>query len=158
VSSQHKGKRDIMSMGWHMVMEFEPSMIGCFITSANRSFDLIKKSEECVINIPEAHLLDTIIAIGNQPGGDKFEQFGLTAGKARKVKAPVISECYAHFECKLIDKKLIKPYSMFVFKVVKAQAATSPKYPKTVHYRGDGVFMMSGENVSRKAQFRPENL
>lgn len=162
VSSQYKGRSNIMSMGWHMVMEFEPSRIGCFITAANDSYDMIRLSKECVINIPEAHLLDTIIAIGNHhaedEGIDKFQKFGLTPAKAHKVKAPLIRECYAHFECKLVDASLLKKYSQFVFDVVKAQAATAPKYPKTVHYRGEGVFMISGDNVRRKAKFRPENL
>lgn len=160
VSSVHKGERNIMSMGWHMVMEFQPSMIGCFITSANHSYELIRQSKECVINIPEAHLLDTVIGIGNCHGEDvdKFEKFGLSAGKAAKVKAPIIRECYANYECKLVDTSLLNKYSLFVFKVVKAHAAVTPKFPKTVHYRGDGVFMISGGNVSRASKFRPENL
>lgn len=161
VSSEHQGERGIMTMGWHMVMEFEPSLIGCFITPANRSFELIKQSRECVFNIPTAAMLDTVIAIGNCHGSkrfDKFEQFKLTPKKAHKVGAPLIAECYAHFECKLIDTSLIKKYSLFVLEVVKAQAATRPKYPTTVHYRGDGVFMISGKNVDRKRAFRSENL
>jgi hypothetical protein len=43
--------------------------------------------------------------------------------------------------------------------VVKAHAATAPKYPKTIHYRGDGIFMVSGENTARyRGRFRPEML
>ena len=160
VSSAHNGKTNIMSMGWHMVMEFSPSRIGCFITAANHSYEMIRQSRECVINIPTVDLLDQIIAIGNSHGDDcdKFERFGLTAQKATKVKAPLIKECYANYECKVTDTKLLKPYSMFVLEVVKAHVATTPKYPTTVHYRGDGVFMISGENVSRKSKFKPENL
>ena len=59
---------------------------------------------------------------------------------------------------KLIDTSLIKRYSLFVFEVVKAHVATSPRYPTTVHYRGDGVFMVSGKNVSYRRLFKPENL
>lgn len=162
VSSQHNDKRTIMSMGWHMIMEFEPSRIGCFITPANDSFELIRQSGECVINIPEAHLLDTVVAIGNHhgidEGIDKFKQFGLTARASSKVSAPYIAECYAHFECKLADASLLKKYSQFVFEVVKARAAVSPKYPRTVHYRGEGAFMVSGRNVSRKARMIAQNL
>ena len=39
-----------------------------------------------------------------------------------------------------------------------SHVATSPKYPETVHYRGDGVFMISGRNVSYRKLFKPENL
>ena len=81
VSSAWKGKTNIMTMGWHMVMEFEPSLIGCYIWSENHSFDMVRKSKECVINIPTVDLASKVVAIGNTTGRDvdKFAQFGLTA-------------------------------------------------------------------------------
>jgi flavin reductase (DIM6/NTAB) family NADH-FMN oxidoreductase RutF len=160
VSSTYKGERDIMTMGWHMIMEFSPSLVGCFIWDQNHSFNLIRRSKECVINLPTFDMVNTIIGIGNShgPAPDKFAQFNLTAAQASKVDAPLIAECYANFECKLIDASLIKRYSLFVFEVVKAHVATSPRYPTTVHYRGDGVFMISGRNVSYRKQFKRVNL
>lgn len=160
VSSSLNGCDNIMTMGWHTVLEFSPSLIGCMITSANHSFDMIKKSKECVINIPTYDLLDVVVGIGNCSGEDidKFETFGLTKLKAQKVKAPLIKECYANFECKLVDTSLLNKYNFFILKVVKAHVATSPKYPKTVHYRGDGVFMISGKSISLRKNFKPENL
>jgi len=160
ISSQYKGETNIMTLGWQTVISFEPSLITCFIWDQNHSYGLIRKSKECVINIPESHLLDTVVSIGNTTGSeiDKFDEFHLTPAKAHSVKAPMIKECYANFECKLFDDKLIKNYSLFVFEIVKAHVATSPKYPKTVHYTGDGVFMISGEHVSRKRNFLPDRL
>jgi flavin reductase (DIM6/NTAB) family NADH-FMN oxidoreductase RutF len=70
----------------------------------------------------------------------------------------LIDECYASFECKLHDASQAKKYSLFIWEVVKAHVATAPKYPKTFHYRGDGVFMISDGNVSRRRQFKPEML
>ncbi|QEH42665.1 flavin reductase family protein [Chitinophaga sp. XS-30] len=160
VSSAWKGRRNIMAMGWHTVMEFSPSRIGCFITAANHSYEMIRKSRECVINIPTADLISQVIRIGNTTGSevDKFELTGLTPQPAEKVDAPLIKECYANFECKVTDTSLLKKYSFFILEVVKAHAATSPKYPRTLHYRGDGVFMISGENVNHRRKFRKENL
>ena len=40
VTSVHAGERDVMVMGWHTVMEFSPSLIGCVISSANHSHGL----------------------------------------------------------------------------------------------------------------------
>ncbi len=161
VSSAWKGKTNIMTMGWHMVMEFEPSLIGCYIWTENHSFDLVRKSKECVINIPTA---ESRADSGRhrQHLGSRHRQvpkFELTAVPAAKVDAPLIGECFASFECKLVDASLIRKYSLFVLEVVKAHAATSPKYPKTIHYRGDGVFMISGANTRRyRSRFRPEML
>jgi flavin reductase (DIM6/NTAB) family NADH-FMN oxidoreductase RutF len=48
---------NIMTMGWHMVMEFEPSRIACYITDGNHSYEMIRRSRECVINIPTLDLV-----------------------------------------------------------------------------------------------------
>jgi flavin reductase (DIM6/NTAB) family NADH-FMN oxidoreductase RutF len=146
VSSAHKRKTNIMTMGWHMIMEFQPSLVGAYIWTANRSFEMIRRSRQCVINLPTEDLAAKVVRIGNSSGRDidKFSEFGLTAKPASHVRAPLIEECYANFECRLVDSSLIRKYSLFVLEVVKAHVATSPKYPKTIHYRGDGEFMISG--------------
>jgi flavin reductase (DIM6/NTAB) family NADH-FMN oxidoreductase RutF len=160
VSSHWKGQDNIMTMGWHMVMAFEPSRIGCYIWNANHSYQMIRRSRECVINIPTADLVDQVIAIGNSSGNqiDKFAKFKLTPAPAEQVRAPLIAECYASFECKLVDTNLLRKYGLFVLEVVKAHVPTTPKYPQTLHYRGDGVFMVSGRNVSFRKKFLPQNL
>jgi flavin reductase (DIM6/NTAB) family NADH-FMN oxidoreductase RutF len=160
VSSAWKGKTDIMTMGWHTVMEFTPSLVGCVIAGGNYSFDLIRKSRECVINLPTIRLLDEVVGIGNCSGAaiDKFQRFGLTAVPATTVKAPLIGECHASFECKLADARLIATYNFFIFEVVKAHVARAPKHPETLHYTGEGVFMVAGKTVSRRSRFKPEYL
>ena len=160
VRSAWKGKSNIMTMGWHTVMDFEPSRIGCYIFNGNHSFELIRRSEECVINIPTLELVNVVVGVGNCTGAevDKFKKFKLTAVPGEKVEAPVIKECYANLECRLVDDSLLRKYSFFILEVAKAHVAVAPKYPRTVHYRGDGVFMVSGRHISLREKFRPENL
>ncbi|MEN0057284.1 MAG: flavin reductase family protein [Bdellovibrio sp.] len=160
ISSSWKGEQDIMTMGWHMIIEFSPSLIAGYIWEENHSFELIRKSKECVINIPTVELAKIVVQIGNCSGTevDKFTEFGLSAGKAKKVQAPLIEECYANLECKLVDTQLIKKYSLFIFEVVKAHAARHPQNPQTIHYRGDGDFMVAGRSLHLKRYFRPEML
>jgi flavin reductase (DIM6/NTAB) family NADH-FMN oxidoreductase RutF len=161
VSSAWKGERNIMTMGWHTVLEFTPSLVGCMIAGGNHSFELIRRSRECVINVPTVDLATTVVDIGNCSGSDvdKFARFRLTAAPAEKVKAPLIAECFASFECRLADAKLVARYNFFVFEVVKAHVATAPRYPKTIHYRGDGLFMLSGPTTARwRRRFKPHML
>jgi flavin reductase (DIM6/NTAB) family NADH-FMN oxidoreductase RutF len=160
VSSRWKDRNNIMTMGWYTVMEFSPALIGCFITGENHSFEMIKKSGECVINIPTVDMIDKVIKIGNSTGTDfdKFEKFGLTAQKSQKVDAPQIRECYGNFECKVVDKHLLPKYSFFILEVLKARVKASPKYPRTVHYRGEGIFMVSGKHMAFPEKFKPQNL
>lgn len=161
VSSAWKGKTNIMTMGWHMMLSFEPSLVGCYIWDENHSFEMVRRSRECVVNLPTTNLAKTVVGIGNCSGRevDKFRKFRLTPSPAKKVKAPLIEECYANFECRLVDSSLITKYSLFILKVVKAHVATSPKFPQTLHYRGDGLFMISGPTVRRyRRAFKPQNL
>ncbi|HVV95410.1 MAG TPA: flavin reductase family protein [Hyphomicrobiales bacterium] len=160
VSSAHAGERNVMTMGWHTVMEFTPSLVGCVIAGGNHSFELVRKSRECVINLPTTRLTDQVVGIGNTTGGeiDKFATFDLTAAPAEQVAAPLIAECHANFECRLYDDSLVERYNFFIWEVVKAHVAPTPKHPETLHYTGDGVFMVSGKIVSRKGQFRPGML
>ncbi len=161
VSSAWQDEINVMTMGWHMVMGFTPSLIGCYVWNANHSFAMIRNSGECVFSVPTVDIAPTVVDIGNCSGSDveKFTTFGLTAVTGDKVKAPLIAECYASFECRLVEASLIASYGLFVFEVVKAHVARSPRYPRTLHYRGDGVFMISGENTARyRKRFRPGML
>lgn len=161
VSSAWRGKTNIMTMGWQTVMEFTPALIGCIISEGNHSHKLIRQSKECVINLPTVEMAPTVVKIGNCSGADtdKFSTFGLAALPGEKVSAPLIAECYANFECRLADDGLVKKYNFFIFEVVKAHAAVSPRWPSTIHYRGEGVFMLSGTNTSRwRRLFRPEMM
>ena len=160
VSSAFAGERDIMTLGWHTVMAFSPSLLGCLISAGNRSFELVRGAGECVINLPTVALIDEVIGIGNTHGDalDKFEHFGLTAEPARSVAAPAIAEAHAQFECRLVDDRLVADRNFFVFEVIAARVAATPEWPETLHYTGDGVFMISGGHVDRSDQFRPEML
>jgi flavin reductase (DIM6/NTAB) family NADH-FMN oxidoreductase RutF len=105
-------------------------------------------------------LAKQVVGIGNCSGVDvdKFEKFSLTPAPAAKVAAPLIGECHSSFECKVIDAGMVPKYGFFILEVVKTHAAVSPKVPRTIHYRGDGQFMVSGREVSFKRMFKAQNL
>ena len=120
---------------------------------------LHRRCTECVINVPTVELLDQVVAVGNSHGKvlDKFAEFGLTARSAKKVGAPLIDECYASFECILHDDAMLDKYGVFIWRVVAAHVAPLAA-PKTMHYTGNGEFMIAGDVRSRKAKFKVENL
>jgi len=124
--------------------------VGCVIASSNHSFELVRRSRECVINVPTAALVDAVVGIGTSSGSevDKFERFGLTVDDG--FDAPVIRECYANFVCRLHDDSLVGKYNFFIWEVVAARVARSPKHPETLHYTGAGEFMVAGKVISRK--------
>ena len=160
VSSAWKGATNMMTMGWHTVMGFEPSLIGCYIWEENHSFDMIRRSRQCVINVPGVELAEAVVGIGNCSGADvdKFERFALTPVAASRIAAPLVGECHTCLECTVADARMVARYSFFILEVVKAHAAVTPRLPRTIHYRGDGQFMVAGREVSFKRHFEPQNL
>jgi len=156
LTTAHKGKANVMTMSWHTMMEFEPPLVGCIVSSRNFSFDALQATRQCVINIPTAELAEKVVGIGNSSGRNvnKFETFGLTAKPASQVTAPLIAECYANLECKVLDTQLVNSYNFFVLEVVKAWLDHSHKDPRTLHHRGDGHFMVAGETIELPSKMK----
>ncbi len=122
VTTARNGRANIMTMSWHTMMEFEPPLVGCIISNRNYSFGLLKATKECVINIPTVELAEKVVGCGNTSGAtiDKFKQFCLTSKPASRVGAPLIEECYAKLECRVVDTRMVAKYCMFVVEVIKA--------------------------------------
>ena len=78
-----------MTMSWHTMMEFEPPLVGCVVSNRNFTFNILKTTKECVINIPTVELAVKVVGCGNTSGRDvdKFKTFGLTQAAASQVHA-----------------------------------------------------------------------
>ena len=146
----HDGKKDnIMTISWTMVMDFTP--LFAITTGAwNHSFAALRKNRECVIAIPTVDLLDKVVGIGMCSGADtdKFAQFKLTSVPAKLVRPPLIKECLANIECKVID--IVKKHNIVVLEGVAAYLDGTRKEKRVVHAAGDGTFIVDGRKIDRK--------
>lgn len=149
VTTIQKERPDIMAMAWYTMMEFEPPFIGCVISNRNFSFEILKATRECAINIPTVDLADKVVGCGSSSGikVDKFTKFCLTPVMGTFVHAPLIGECYANLECKVVDTKLVTKYNFFILEVQKAWVDLSIQFPQTIHHQGNGNFVVDGERI-----------
>jgi flavin reductase (DIM6/NTAB) family NADH-FMN oxidoreductase RutF len=156
VTTAREGQANIMTMSWHVMMDFEPPIVGCIISNRNYTFDIMKATKECVINIPTVELAEKVVDCGNCSGRkvDKFKAFGLTQATASYVKAPLIDECYANLECRVVDGKMATRYNLFVLEVLKAWIDTAVKSPRTIHHLGRGTFMVAGETITLPSKMK----
>jgi flavin reductase (DIM6/NTAB) family NADH-FMN oxidoreductase RutF len=156
VTTAHKGHANVMTLSWHTMMEFEPPLVGCVISNRNHSFDILKTTRECVINIPTVGMAAQVVACGNTSGRrvDKFAAFGLTPLPAARVKPPLIGECYANLECRVVDARLVERYCFFILEVLKAWIDPSHKHPRTIHHRGRGEFLVAGRTIRLPSKMR----
>ncbi len=149
LTTWQEGRPDVMAQSWHTMLEFEPPLIGCVISDRNYSFAALEANGECVINIPTAEIALAVAGCGNASGEDtdKFALFGLSTQAAACVRAPLIAECFANLECRVVDATLVPRYGFFVLEVVKAWLDPEMKSEPTLHHRGRGAFMLSGETI-----------
>ncbi len=148
------GERDnVMTISWSMVMDFTPRLA---ITTGpwNYSYNALRDSRECVIAIPSVDMIDQVVGIGICSGSnmDKFEKFGLTPLKAKYVCAPLIKECLANIECKVID--IVEKHNIVVLQGVEAYFDEAREEKRTLHAVGDGTFVVDGDKVDRREMMR----
>lgn len=142
-------RQNIMTLSWHMVVDFSPRI--AFVTGSwNHSFAALMKSRECVIAVPTVDLSATVVGIGACSGADtdKFRKFGLTPVKAGSVKAPLIAECLANIECRVVD--YVRRHDIFVLDAVRAWIDARRGERRTLHAVGDGTFVVDGRVIDHR--------
>ncbi len=150
VTTSLKGRANVMTMAWYTMLDFKPPLIACVMGKTNLSFEALKKTGECVIAIPAAKMAGKVVNVGSSSGKevDKFAKFKLTALPAKAVDAPLIGECFANIECRVVDKKMVEKYDLFILEAVKAWIDPAQKNPKMLHHKGGAEFIVDGKIVS----------
>ena len=154
LTTAQKGRTNVMTMSWLTMVEFVPPLVACVVSSEDYSFAALVAEHECVIAIPAVELAPVVVKVGNTSGRavDKFKKFGLTPRPAELVAPPLIAECFANFECRVVDTSLVDKYNLFVLEVVKAWTDPKQKQPKTIHHHGYGNFVVDGETITLKSK------
>jgi flavin reductase (DIM6/NTAB) family NADH-FMN oxidoreductase RutF len=149
LATARRGRPNVMPMTWHTMLEFEPPWIGCVVSDANYSCATLKATRQCVLAIPTVELAAKAVRCGNCSGRevDKFATIGLTAVPATMVDAPLVAECYANLECRVVDTRLVRRLGLFVLEVCKAWIDPDCRQPRTLHHRGHGRFMVAGRTI-----------
>lgn len=149
-------KPNVMTMSWHMMLDFEPPLIACMVAAGNYSFAALHETQECVIAVPPASLAKMVTDIGNSTGADtdKFAIFDLTPLPATYVAAPLLGEAIVNLECRVKDMKMVKTYNLFVLECEKAWETPKLRGAPMLHHHGYGAFTVDGEHIHMKSRMR----
>ena len=150
LTTADKGRANVMTLSWHMMVEFAPPLIACVVSGANFSFAALKATRECVIAIPGVRLARKVVTIGNCSGRDtdKFEVLKLAAAPASRVAAPLLTDCFVNLECKVSDSRLVNSRNLFVLEVIAAWFDRARSSTKTIHHHGYGTFVVDGRTLT----------
>jgi len=149
VTTSDGKKNNVMTISWTMVLDFTP-LFALTTGPWNHSFTAVRKTRECVISIPAVDMLDQVVGVGTCSGADtdKFGKFRFTPVNARYVNAPLIRECLANIECKVVD--IVSRHNIVVLEGLAAYFDSSRKEKRTVHAVGDGTFIVDGRRLDRR--------
>jgi flavin reductase (DIM6/NTAB) family NADH-FMN oxidoreductase RutF len=156
LTTARHGRANVMTMSWHMMVDFEPPLVACVVSNADCSFTALNATKQCVIAIPAVGLAAKVVKVGNCSGRsvNKFRRFGLTPSRAECVEPPLVAECFANFECKVVETRLVNKYNLFVLEVLKAWIDPAQRNPRTIHHHGYGTFVVDGETIKLKSRMR----
>lgn len=153
VTTSDGRKDNIMTISWTMVLDFSASF-AITTGSWNHSYGALIETGECVIAVPTVDLLDVVVGIGTCSGHevDKFGRFGLTRAKAEKVRAPLLRECLANIECRVVE--VVERHNIVVLEGVAAHLDEARAERRMLHAVGDGTFVADGETFDRREMMR----
>lgn len=119
------GGANIITLAWSMPTSADPPMVAISVSPKRYSHRLIKEAGEFVVNVPTVQIARESLLCGRVSGRkhDKFKKARLTALPAKKVKAPIIKECVAHLECKLVQELTTGDHTVFIGKVLAAHVS-----------------------------------
>jgi len=142
------GKANIITLAWSMPTSIDPPMVVISIAPKRYSHKLIEETGEFVVNVPTMRIVRKTLFCGRISGVecDKFKEAPLTAAPAKKVRSPIIKECVAHLECKLVQTIPTGDHTLFVGEVVAAYVKRGV-FTKTFNVKKvKPIFHMGGDS------------
>ena len=156
VTSAHNGRRDVMAASWAMALDFDPPKVIVIMDSNTLTRELVDASGEFGLQLPLRAIAEQTLAVGSNSGKDldKFAAFDLKTFASQKIAAPMIEECAAWLECKVIPDASDR-YDIIIAEVIaaysNAEVYTDNRWHfgdnplnRTMHYVAGGQFFATG--------------
>lgn len=124
VTTAWRGMTNAAPIAWTAPLSMEPPLVGCVVHPHRHTADMIRFSEEFVLNVPGPALLKQTAFLGTMTGlnNAKLESAGLELFNGIRVTPPLLEGCLAWIECGLEDVQRFGDHSLFVGRVVAVHA------------------------------------
>lgn len=160
VTSAHAGASNVMAAAWAMPLDFDPPKLAVVIDASTYTRQLVEASGEFALNIPCLAIADKVLKAGSASGRelDKFAHAGLGRFPALRIGAPLVEDCVAWLECRILPRPDNQQrHDLFLAEVVVAQADDrvfrdgrwqfDDDSLRTLHYFAGGAFATTGELI-----------
>jgi len=121
-SCNKRGKCNAMAAAWVMPVSARPPLVAVAISPRRLTYSYIKETREFAINVPSIDLLKQVHYTGTVSGRKEDKLSKIKTFKARKIRAPLISESIAWLECIVENEIEAGDHVLFIGRVVEAYA------------------------------------
>ncbi|MHA1506588.1 MAG: flavin reductase family protein [Candidatus Asgardarchaeia archaeon] len=158
-SCDENGKTNVMTAAWCMPASLEPPLVAVAIGHGRYTHELIEKSGEFVINIPELNLLKEVHSCGIFSGReiDKLEGFKIITDPSKNLRTKIIRGCVAHLECKLWSSINAGDHTIYLGRILDAYVNPLKVNPNTsmydlkvtrlIYHLGSNIYTTTKEEV-----------
>lgn len=124
LTTRYRGQVNVMTIAWVCPVSHEPPLVMMAVHPSTYTHDMLRRSEEAVLNIPGRPLAEQVLACGEASGQDvdKFVTVGLTPESGHRVEVPWVAECLAHIECAIVSVATPGDHTLFIAEVIGAWA------------------------------------
>ena len=152
VTSGDGSRANAAPIAWVMPVNDEPALVAIAVADGHYTAELIKKTGEFVINVPDEKMLAALTGCGKVSGRneDKIKKFNLALGGGKKVGVPHLEDSIGYLECRVKDAH---PYDGVILFVATVQLAAVrpdlydgciiPEKAKAVHHLGGSWFALT---------------
>jgi flavin reductase (DIM6/NTAB) family NADH-FMN oxidoreductase RutF len=120
-------KPNLITLAWVGIASSDPPSVSIAIRPSRYSFELLQKSGEFVIAVPNAEMVEAVDYCGVVSGRevDKFAATGLTPLPASQIGAPLVAEAPVNLECKVTHQIDLNVHHLFIGEVVAVHVEES---------------------------------
>lgn len=162
ITTAHSGKRNVMAAAWVCTLDFNPPKVTVVIDSNTYTRELMEAEGTFAINLPCVKQIEMVKKVGAISGRDlaqtdKFSEYGIDTFAAQNINAPLIQDCVAWLECKILPEPHTQStYDLFIAEVIAAHADErvfkdgkwhfeGHEALRTIHHIAGGAFYATGQ-------------
>ncbi|HAA89932.1 MAG: Flavin reductase domain protein FMN-binding protein [Thermoanaerobacterales bacterium 50_218] len=131
IGAAHEGRYNVMTASWVSQVSFNPLMVMVSIAPERYTYELIQKSGEFVVSILAKEQVQVANFCGSRSGKetDKIEELKLKTQPGKVVKVPLLQDCIANLECKVVATQEAGDHVIFIGEVVAGSVVREDAIP-----------------------------
>jgi len=126
VGVAHGEARNAFTAAWAMQVSFDPLLLALSINPRHSSYALLKQGGAFSVNVLKKGQLELAAHYGQAGRADKLASMAWTAGR---TGAPLLHECLAWFECRLVSEHPAGDHVLAVGKVIDGRLLDADAEP-----------------------------